>query len=70
MVAMVNKGGGAPQTSGQRGSNKAPRSFWGRLRKAIHDHVKWDRYEPEKYYMRGPGPASSRRMSRIQGNDE
>ena len=70
MVAIVNKGGGAPQTSGQRGSNNAPRSFWGRLLNAIHGFIKRERYEPAKHYMRGPGPASSQRSNRTDGDDE
>jgi hypothetical protein len=70
MVAIVNRGGGGPQTSGERGSNKAPRSFWGRLLKAIHDYVKRERYEPARYYMRGPGPASSKRSRRTEGHGE
>jgi hypothetical protein len=67
MVAMTSKGGGAPQTSGKRGSNKTPLSFLGRLLKAVHDFIRRERYEPAKYYMRGPGPASSRR---IESNSE
>jgi hypothetical protein len=70
MVAIVNKGGGAPQTSGQRGSNQAPRSFWARLLKAIHSFIKRERYEPARYYMRGPGPASSQRSNRVKGDPE
>jgi hypothetical protein len=69
MVAMISKGG-APQASGERGSNKTPLSFWGRLLKAVHDFIKRDRYEPAKHYMRGPGPASSQRSRRIEGNGE
>lgn len=70
MVVMVSKGGDAPETSGKRGSNKTPLSFWGRLLKAVHDFIKRERYEPAKYYMRGPGPASSQRSRRIDGNGE
>jgi hypothetical protein len=69
MVAMTSKGGGAPQASGERGS-KTPLSFLGRLLKAVHDFIKRERYEPAKYYMRGPGPASSQRSRRIEGNSE
>jgi hypothetical protein len=75
VVAIVNKGSGAPRTGRERGSNTAPRSFWRRLLKAVHDHVKWESYAPEKYYMRGPGPASLRRAelrcsNRIEGKPE
>ena len=70
MVAIVNREGGAPQTSGERGSNKASPGFWGRLLKAIHGFIKRDRYEPAKHYMRGPGPASSQRSRQIEGNGE
>ena len=69
MVAIVNKGGGAPQTSG-RGSNQAPRRFWGRLFKTLHDFIKRERYEPARHYMRGPGPKSSQRSNRIDRDAE
>jgi hypothetical protein len=70
MVAIVNKGGGAAQTGGARGSNQAPRSFWDRLLKAIHGFIKRERYEPARHYMRGPGPASSQRSNRTEGGTE
>jgi hypothetical protein len=69
MVAIVSEGVGTPQANGKRGPEQAPRNFWSRLLKAIHDLIKWDRYEPARHYMRGPGPASSQRSNRIEGND-
>jgi hypothetical protein len=70
MVAVVSKGAGPPQASGERGPERAPRRIWSRLLKAIHGLIKWDRYEPARHYMRGPGPASSQRSARIVGDDE
>jgi hypothetical protein len=70
MVAIANREGGSPPTSGGRGPEMAPRGFWDRLRKAIHGLVKRDRYEPARHYMRGPGPASSRRSNGTEGNDD
>jgi hypothetical protein len=69
MVAVANKGLGAPQT-GERGPKKAPRRFWRALLKAIHDLIRRERYEPAKHYMRGPGPASSLRAGRTKAGDE
>jgi hypothetical protein len=70
MVAVVSKGVNTPQSSGERGPGQAPRRFWSRLLKAIHGMIKWDRYEPARHYMRGPGPASSQRSARIEGDDK
>jgi hypothetical protein len=70
MVAIVNKGGGAPPRRGEHGSNRAPRNFFGRLLKALHDFIKRERYEPARHYMRGPGPASSQRSNRVEGDTE
>jgi hypothetical protein len=69
MVAAVSKGVG-PQTSGKRGPEQAPGSFWSRLLRAIHGLIKWDRYEPARHYMRGPGPASSQRSNRAEDGDK
>jgi hypothetical protein len=68
MVAVVNKGVGATRT-GERGPEKAPRTLWSRLLKAIHELAKRDRYEPARHYMRGPGPASSQRLNKIESDD-
>jgi hypothetical protein len=70
MVAAMSRGVKIPQSSGGHGPEPAPRRFWSRLFKAIHDLVKWDRYEPARYYMRGPGPASSQRPKRIESYGE
>jgi hypothetical protein len=69
MAAGVSKSISTPQTRGGRGPERAPRKFWSRLLKAIHELVKWDRYEPARHYMRGPGPASSQRSNRTQDGD-
>ena len=70
MVAVANKGVGAPRSSGERGPEKTPPGFGGRLLKAIRDFIKRDRYEPARHYMRGPGPASSQRSDRTEGDDK
>jgi hypothetical protein len=64
MVAITNKGVGAPAGNGKRGPEKAPSRFGRRLLKAIRNFFKRERYEPARHYMRGPGPASSRRTER------
>ena len=66
MVAAVRKGVSTPQ--GSRGPEPAPRRSWSELLKAIHGFVRWDRYEPARHYMRGPGPASSQRSDRNEGD--
>jgi hypothetical protein len=66
MAAAVSKGINTPQGSGKRGPEPAPRRFWSGLLKAIHDLIKWERYEPARHYMRGPGPASSQRSTRTK----
>jgi len=68
MVAVVDQGVGPPLNSGERGPEKASLGFGGRLVKAIRDLIKRDRYEPARHYMRGPGPASSQRSDRDEGD--
>ena len=69
MVAVVNKGVGSPRSSGERGPEKAP-GFAGRLLKAFRDFFRRDRYDPARHYMRGPGPASSQRSGRNEGDQK
>lgn len=66
MVAITNKGVGAPAGNGKRGPEKAPSGFGSRLLRAIRNFFKRERYEPARHYMRGPGPASSRRSKRTE----
>jgi hypothetical protein len=70
MVAVADKGVGAPRKSGQRGPEKAPSGFGGRLLRAIRNFLKRERYEPARHYMRGPGPASSRLSNRTERDDK
>lgn len=69
MVAVAKRGVGTPQTGGEHRPEKVPSGFLGRLFKAIHDFIRRDHYEPAKHYMRGPGPASSQRTNRSEGDD-
>ena len=70
MAAVVSKGVSTPPGSGKRGPEPAPWRFWSGLLKVIHDLIKWDRYEPARHYMRGPGPASSQRSNRTKDGDK
>jgi hypothetical protein len=63
MVAVTDKTIGTSQGGGQRGPGKASRSLWSRLLRPFRGLIGRDRYEPAKYYMRGPGPASLRRAN-------
>ena len=63
MVAIANKPIESPQASGPRGPKSARKSIWRGLMKFWHGLIGRDRYEPAKYYMRGPGPASQRRAN-------
>jgi hypothetical protein len=70
MVAVAGKGVGGPRTSGERGPEKAPSGFGGRLLRAIRKFLKRERYEPARHYMRGPGPASSQRANKTPRDDK